>query len=201
MIAVRVTLIAAAATGNQRRTKFPADAPLDAAGHRLARQAAMRLPRGELPKGERVMIGPTVAARQTAEALGLEGTIALALADCDYGRWAGASFEAIAAAEPEAIAAWLTDETAAPHDGESHRGLRERVGAWLDHVGATLGGHTIAVTSPAVIRAAIVHAIAATPRSFWRIDIAPLSQTMLSRSNDRWRLRAITPIGGQEVEP
>jgi len=195
MIAVRVTLIAAAATASQRRTEFPADEPLDAAGARLARRSALRI------KGQdRVLIGPTVAARQTAEALGLAGAIVPALADCDYGRWAGAAFEAVAAAEPEAAAAWLADDTAAPHGGESHRQLKERVGAFLDQVGATLAGHTIMVTQPAVVRAAIVHAIAATPQSFWRIDIAPLSQTMLSRSNDQWRLRAITPAGGQEVE-
>ena len=195
MIAVRVTLIATAATRNQRRTEFPGDAPLDAAGERLARQSAMRL------QGcERVLIGPTVAAQQTAEALGLTGTVAPALADCDYGRWAGASFEAIAAGEPEAIAAWLSDDTVVTHGGESHHQLKARVGAFLDHVGATLTGHTIVVTQPAVIRAAIVHAIAGTPQSFWRIDIAPLSQTILTRSNDHWRLRAITPIGVQEVE-
>jgi len=195
MIAVRVTLIATAATRNRRRTEFPADEPLDVAGDRLARQAALRL-----QGGERVMIGPMVAARQTAEALGLNGTVAPPLAGCDYGRWAGRSFEAVAAAEPEAIAAWLADETVAPHGGESHRQLRERVSTFLDQVGATLAGHTIMVTEPAVVRAAVVHAIGASPQSFWRIDIAPLSQTMLTRSNDQWRLRAIKPVAGEETE-
>jgi broad specificity phosphatase PhoE len=38
---------------------------------------------------------------------------------------------------------------------------------------------SIVVTDPAIIRAAIVHAIEATPQSFWRIDIAPLSITRL----------------------
>jgi broad specificity phosphatase PhoE len=195
MIAVRVTLIATAATVSQRRMEFPADEPLDAAGERLARKAALRL-----QGGERVMIGPMVAARQTAEALGLNGTIVPALAGCDYGGWAGRSFEAVAAAEPEAIAAWLADDTVAPHGGESHHQLKVRVGAFLDHVGASLAGHTIMVTEPAVIRAAVVHAIAAPPQSFWRIDIAPLSQTMLTRSHDQWRLRAIMRIGVEEVE-
>jgi len=195
MIAVRVTLIAAAPTGGQRRTEFPADEPLDAAGARQARRSALRI------KGhERVLMGPTVAARQTAELLGLQGTIVPALADCDYGRWARVPFATIAATEPEAIAAWLADDMAAPHGGESHRQLKERVGDFLDHVGTTLAGHTVVVTQPAVVRAAIVHAIAGTAHSFWRIDIAPLSQTMLTRSNDQWRLRAITPAGGQEVE-
>jgi len=195
MIAVRVTLIATAGTGSQRRTEFPADEALDAAGAKRARQAALRL-----QGGERVMIGPMVAARQTAEALGLEGTIQPALAGCDYGRWAGRSLEAVAAAEPEAVAAWLADDTAAPHGGESHHQLKERVGAFLDHVGATLAGRTIMVTEPAVIGAAVVHAIAAPPQSFWRIDIAPLSQTILTRSHDQWRLRAIKTIGVEELE-
>jgi broad specificity phosphatase PhoE len=47
---------------------------------------------------------------------------------------------------------------------------------------------TIAVTHPSVIRAAIIHAIDATPQSFWRIDIAPLPLTTLSRNNGRWSL-------------
>jgi broad specificity phosphatase PhoE len=195
MIAVRVTLIAAAATTNQRQTKFPADTPLDSASARAARQSAP-----QVLLADRVLISPMIAARQTAEALGLVGEIAPALADCNYGRWAGASLETVAAAEPDAMTAWLADDTAAPHGGESHRQLGARVGAWLDHVGETLAGHTIAVTHGAVVRAAIVHAIGGTPQSFWRIDIAPLSRAMLTRSNDLWRLRAITAIGEQGVE-
>jgi broad specificity phosphatase PhoE len=44
------------------------------------------------------------------------------------------------------------------------------------------------ITHAAVIRAAIVHAIEATPQSFWRIDVAPLSCTRLSGTNGRWNL-------------
>lgn len=187
MIAVRVTLIAVAATSTLRRAAFPADAPLDSAGVRMAGERA-----GAIRRGGRVLISPAVAARQTAEALGLVGETAAALADCDYGRWAGESLEAVGAAEPAALAAWLEDEAAAPHGGESHRQLRERAGAWLAGA-AALGGHTIAVTHAAVIRAAVVQAIEAGPRSFWRIDIAPLSQTLLTHSHGQWRLGAIVP--------
>lgn len=185
MIAVRVTLIAAAATSTVRRAAFPGDAAMDSGGMRRARLSA-----GLVAGGKRVLISPAVAARQTAEALGLVGETVPALSDCDYGRWAGRSLEAVGSAEPEALAAWLEDEAAAPHGGESHRQLKARVAQWLDGV-AALGGHTIAVTHAAVIRAAIVHAIEAGPRSFWRIDIAPLSQTLLTHSHDRWRLRGI----------
>jgi broad specificity phosphatase PhoE len=186
MMAVRVTLVAAAAASELRRAAFPGDAPLDAAGARAAREW-----KGQVPRGERVLISPAVAARQTAQALGLSGTVEPALEDCAYGRWAGRSLAEVGSAEPAGLAAWLEDETAAPHGGESHRQLRARVGAWLDGVGV-LAGHTIAVTHAAVIRAAIVHAIAAGPRSFWRIDIAPLSRTLLTRSHGQWRLRKIS---------
>jgi broad specificity phosphatase PhoE len=187
MIAVKVTLIAAAATSTARRAAFPSDTPLDGGGTRRAARPSA----GPAAGWERVLISPQVAARQTAEALGLVGETVPALSDCDYGRWAGRSLEAVGSAEPEALAAWLEDEAAAPHGGESHRQLRARVGQWLDGV-AALGGRTIAVTHAAVIRAAIVHAIEAGPRSFWRIDIAPLSRTLLTHSHDRWRLRGIS---------
>jgi broad specificity phosphatase PhoE len=186
MIAVRVTLIAAAATSELRRAAFPGDAPLDRAGSGAALTRA-----GQVRRGKRVLISPALASRQTAEALGLSGTVEPALADCDYGRWAGLSLEAVGAAEPEALAAWLKDDAAAPHGGESHRQLTARAGQWLDGVGTRLSGHTIAVAHAVVIRAAIVHAIEAGPRSFWRIDIAPLSQTLLTRSHGQWRLRGI----------
>lgn len=189
MIAVRVTLIAVAATDTLRQAAFPADAPLDGASMRKAGELA-----GAVRQAERVLISPAVAARQTAQALGLAGEVAAALGDCDYGRWAGQSLEAVGAAEPAALAAWLEDEAAAPHGGESHRQVRERAGEWLA-AAAALGGHTIAVTHAAVIRAAIVQAIEAGPRSFWRIDIAPLSQTLLTHSHGQWRLGAISRPG------
>ena len=52
-------------------------------------------------------------------------------------------------------------------------------------------GKTVVVTHASVIRAAIVHAIEANPRSFWHIDVAPLSVTALSGNGGRWTLSAI----------
>ncbi len=72
-----------------------------------------------------------------------------------------------------------------------------RVSAWLDALQATSGG-IVAVTHASVIRAAIVHAIEAEPRSFWRIDVAPLSITRLNGNNGRWTL---VSIGAMNAEP
>jgi len=93
----------------------------------------------------------------------------------------------VQAQEPEAMAEWLRDPEAAPHGGESIVGLIGRVAAWLKTQNG-MRGKTVAVTHASVIRAAIVHAIEANPRSFWRIDVAPLSVTALSGNGGRWTL-------------
>jgi broad specificity phosphatase PhoE len=86
------------------------------------------------------------------------------------------------------VAAWLSDAEAAPHGGESLADLFRRVSAWMDE--CIREGHTIAVTHAAVIRAAIIHVLDAPARSFWRIDIEPLSVTKLRGDGVRWTLVA-----------
>ena len=115
------------------------------------------------------------------------------LRDCDYGAWRGCTFDDVQAREPDAVAAWLHDPAAAPHGGELVLALMHRVATWL---AAEHQHHrqSIVVTHAAIIRAAIVHAIDATPQSFWRIDIAPLSGTRLSGTQGRWNLsRPVAP--------
>jgi broad specificity phosphatase PhoE len=115
------------------------------------------------------------------------------LRECDYGRWAGRTLADVQAEEPLALAAWLQTPDAAPHGGESVQDLLSRVAQWLDaQSGET--GLTVVVTHASVIRAAIVHAIEAGPRSFWRIDVSPLSVTRLSGDRGRWTLSSIGPM-------
>ena len=112
------------------------------------------------------------------------------LRDCNYGRWTGRSLDEVQAQEPDAVAEWLQNPGAAPHGGESVLAVMERVAGWLDAQLAS-SGVTVAITHASVIRAAILHAIEAGPRSFWRIDVAPLSLTRLSGNNGRWTLVSI----------
>jgi broad specificity phosphatase PhoE len=93
----------------------------------------------------------------------------------------------VQAQEPDALADWITDPSAAPHGGESVVAMIARVSAWLD-AQLTMPGAVLAVTHATVIRAAIVCALEAEPRSFWHIDIAPLSLTQLSGNSGRWTL-------------
>jgi broad specificity phosphatase PhoE len=56
-----------------------------------------------------------------------------------------------------------------------------------------LGGHTIAVTHPTVIRAAIVTALQTPISSFWHIDIEPLATVRMTSNGSRWSLRFDRP--------
>ena len=107
------------------------------------------------------------------------------MADLDCGRWRGKALWAVCPAELEV---WLSEPARAPHGGESVIDLIERVADWLD----SLTGNplrTVAVTHPAVIRAAILLALDIPPKSFWRIDIAPVSRTVMHFRKGRWTLR------------
>jgi broad specificity phosphatase PhoE len=178
----RLIFICHASTDAVRQSAFPADEPLDGIGKREATALA-----GSVPHADRIWASPELRTRQTAQALGLNAVVEPALRDCDYGRWSGQSFDDVSAREPDAVAIWLRDPAAAPHDGESLLAFMQRVATWL---GGQLNQRhqSIVITHAAVIRAAIVHAIAATPQSFWRIDIAPLSYTRLSGNEGRWNL-------------
>jgi broad specificity phosphatase PhoE len=180
----RFTFISHAATHAQRRAAFPLDDPLEE--RELSKVTSLRW---KVPRAQRVFAAPERRAQQTASALGLSAATAEDLRECNYGEWCGREFEALYSSNPEGIGTWLTDPNAAPHGGESIVNLIGRVGDWLKEHHDT--GHTIVVTHPAVIRSAIVHVLGATPQTFWRIDIAPLSFTDIRFNENVWTLRSI----------
>ncbi|HVK26011.1 MAG TPA: histidine phosphatase family protein [Actinokineospora sp.] len=176
-----LTVVSHAATAATRLAAFPDDEPVERPGAEggLSADVAVR--------------GPESRCAQTAAALGLSAESDDRLRDCDYGRWRGRTLDDVAAAEPDAVAVWLTDPAAAPHGGESLLDLLDRVGGWLD--APPDGRRTAAVTHPAVAKAMIVRALGAEPSAFWRIDIAPLSRTILRGEPGRWTLRWLTKAG------
>lgn len=179
----RLTLISHAPTQAQRRAAFPADESLEE--QEFAKVAALGW---QAPRVQGIWSAPERQTQQTAQALGLSATIAPELRDCDYGAWRGRELDELQSAEPESVMAWLTDAAASPHGGESIVDLINRVGRWLDE--QRDAGHTLAVTHPAVIRGAIVHALQTQAQSFWRIDIAPLSLTDLRFNGRVWTVRS-----------
>jgi broad specificity phosphatase PhoE len=182
----RLKLLCHASTVAVRTSAFPADEPLDPQG----RQKLAVFP-NSLRHSDRCFASPALRTRETADALGLAATIEPALRDCNYGRWTGRSFEEVREQEPQAMAEWIGNPKAAPHGGESISALVARVSKWLDAQSA-VPGTVVAVTHASVMRAAIVCALKAEPRSFWHIDIAPLSLARLSGHGGRWTLTSIS---------
>ena len=181
----RLTLIRHAPSDATRRSAFPLDEPLDERGLAEARALAPRVGRADA-----AWSGPALRARQTAEALGVRATVATGLDECDFGAWRGRTLAELDDEDPVAVAAWIEDPAAAPHGGESLLELLDRVGGWLE-ARAGDGGRVVAVTHAGVIRAAVVCALDAPPLSFWRLDVAPLSRTVLHAHDGRWTVRAV----------
>jgi broad specificity phosphatase PhoE len=176
------TWICHAATAAMRSGTLPTDEPID--DKNFAQTAALA---PSLPQPDRIWISPALRTRQTASALGLTGTVEPALREYDYGAWTGRNLADIGRQDETALKTWLSDPSSAPHGGESLTGLITRVGAWIDAHRQDVG-QTLIFTHANVIRAAVIHVIQATPSSFSRIDVAPLSMTTFSVHNEKWRL-------------
>ena len=174
---LRLALVTHAATDATRTASFPDDEPVSSVGQRdLAKAAPMT--------ADRVFVAPELRTRETAAGLGIVGVVDSALRDVDYAAWRGL---AMTSRQPGELTQWLTDPAAAPHGGESITQLIERTRTWLDGLTPDTTS-ALAVTHPAVVRAAIVVTLDAPPESFWRIDIPPLSITRL-HWRGRWTLR------------
>ncbi|MBV4473951.1 histidine phosphatase family protein [Pseudomonas botevensis] len=187
MQATRLTLICHARTVAQKLACFPTNEPVEETGLASASLSARFI----APR--RLICGPELRTRQTAEWFGRDAQIDPALRDCDWGRWQGQSIKALQRDEPEALQAWLDDPHAAPHGGESVAQLGERVAAWLASLQNT-PGHVVAVTHPFFIRAALMQVMQG--QALHSIDVEPLAAVEL-RFAGRWRLRlcAIEPEG------
>lgn len=177
----RLILVSHARTDAMRTGRFPGDEPLDDAG--LRDLAAVT----DIPRADRVLSGPETRSVSTARIFGSDISVEPALADIDYGRWSGLEMTDL----PDADAmAWLGDPAFVPPGGESLVALFSRVETWLSAVGST-PGRTLAVTSPAVVRAVVVLVLAAPVSSFWRIDVSPLTRTAVSRRGGAWTVGSV----------
>jgi broad specificity phosphatase PhoE len=179
----RLLLARHAPTQATRRFAFPVDESLDEHGRDAAGALA-----AAVPARFGVLCSPAVRCRQTAEAAGLAvDAIDPALAECDFGTWAGRTLEEVIAEEPASGEAWMRDPDVAPHGGESLRAFVARVAQWLA-AQAMLDGGAVAITHGGVVKAAVVAALDAPIDAFWRIDATPLAITELHAHDGRWTL-------------
>ncbi|MDX3521992.1 histidine phosphatase family protein [Streptomyces scabiei] len=179
---VRLTLLCAAAPV-QREVRF-GDTPLDERALRQTREVA-----GLLPVAATWYTAPSRRCTQTAQALGQDdAAVEPVLRDLDMGSWQDRSLTEVAAGDGAGLTAWMSDPQAAPHGGESVAQVCRRIAAWLDELPEDAGRVT-AVVEQAVARAAVVRALDAPERSFWQVDVPPLSAVQLTGRNGRWNLR------------
>ncbi|WP_037076329.1 histidine phosphatase family protein [Rhizobium mesoamericanum] len=179
----RLTWICHGSTAANREARFPQDEPLSEKAITATHAIAPRL-----RHADSVFASPTLRARQTADALGLQPEFCAALADCDFGRWSGRSFAEIQQAEPESLAAWMVRPEEAPHGGEAIATVCTRISAWMTGR-LQAGGHIVAITHAAIIRAAIINTLQAPISSFWIVDIEPLAVVHMTSNGSRWSLR------------
>jgi broad specificity phosphatase PhoE len=180
----RLMLLCQGATMATRAASFPADDPLEQRAQ--SRVTALR-PIGW--RADRACASPMLAARQTAEALGLAAEEDAGLRDLDYGRWAGQRIADVGREQPEDLAQWLGDPGFDGHGGESIAALLARAGAWLDQQSA-MRGRTVAITHASVVRAMMLHVLDAPPAAFWRVDVEPLTLTDIRHDGRRWAVRS-----------
>ncbi|MFE3545048.1 histidine phosphatase family protein [Nocardia sp. NPDC059177] len=179
---LRVDLVGHGLTEAVRKARFPVDEPLDESGRAALRRAAVR---GRVPLTDaQVLIAPERRARETAEVLRLTGESDERLRDLDAGSWRGSEMGSLV---QDQLFAWLTDPQFRGHGGESVTDLVERARFWLAEV-ASAGRDTVAVTHPAVIRAAVLVVLDAPPKSFWRMDVATAGIVRLHYRGN-WTLR------------
>ncbi|GGN89532.1 hypothetical protein GCM10011579_084510 [Streptomyces albiflavescens] len=171
-----------APVGDTRDAVF-GDGLLSEHGLREARAA-----RAALPPYSLAIRAPSIRCAETVGDLGLEATVEPALRDFDYGMWRGRTVGDVVMDDPYTYAAWLTDPDAAPPGGESVRQLCRRTAHWLSSLPHD-AGRTLAITEPAVVRAALVHALSAPATAFWHFDVPPLSPVSLTSRGGRWHLR------------
>lgn len=180
-----LTVVSHSSTSATVAARFASDEALDDRGRTWAVEAKLG---AHATRIDRAVCSPARSCRETASALGLTAGVDPLLRDWDVGRWRGRTLDEVAATEPEAVHTWLTEPTAAPHDGEPLVALLARVGQWL--AAGPDSGHTVAVTHPAVMRGVVLCVLGAPPTGFWRIDVAPLTAIVLRGGPSRWTLRS-----------
>lgn len=186
---VRLLLFSHAATPAQRAGRFPADEALDARGRAeteawLAQQSAAPWQAA----GTQIYVSPAQIAQDTAALLAPAPQVIAALADQDYGRWQGQTLANVAAADAQALTAWMQYADAPAGGAESFAQLCARVGEWMDEVAhaASSPQSLIGISHAPVLRAAIIHAAGLPHTAFGRIEIPPLSRVELRCFNGRW---------------
>jgi broad specificity phosphatase PhoE len=180
---LRLYLLATAPTAAQRLLRFPADERIEPIDPAVARRVLARV-----GACSAVWRGPERRAAETAAALGLVASPCDDLRAWSAGTWSGQPVAQIAEDDPEGFRAWRTNPGAAPVGGESLNMLIARVAGWT-RAQAPGAGRVLVIADPAVIRAVVLHVLEGDPHTFWRLEVPPLSLSVVQQAHNEWRLR------------
>ena len=180
-MAARLVFVANAPIDSTRTARFPTR---DAAVVRPVEPAPIRM--------VKCLRGSEERCAQTASGLGWTAEVDSALDDLDLGAWAGADPVELLMAGTDGAADFFRFTTVRPPGGETVSELIARVGHlcnrdWPD-------GRTVLVTSPAVVRAAVVHLLALPSSAYFSFDVSPLDALTCSGSDGRWTMQSLMPF-------
>ncbi len=180
---LRLYLLSTAPTAAQRLLRFPADESIEPIDPVVARRLL-----GRVGACSAVWRGPERRAEETATALGLVAAPSDELRAWSAGAWSGQAVAHVAEHDPEGFQAWRTNPDAAPVGGESLNTLIARVAGWA-RAQTPSAGRVLVIADAAVIRALVLHVLEGDPRTFWRLEVPPLSLSVVQHVHNEWRLR------------
>jgi len=177
-----LALLSAAPTAAQRRGAFATDEGAESG-------ALEGLHAPAVLAGDGCERGPERRCLETADSLALASALQPILRAWDLGTWAGRTIAELGEEAPESLGAWREDPDAAPHGGETLSELLDRAGAWLDEPSER--ERAVAVADASVVRACVIHALGADWHAYWRLDLPPLTASVLTHGSGVWRVRCV----------
>ncbi len=159
------------------RVQGSSDPELSETGREQARRLGLRLERTTFTS---VVSSDLRRAVQTAQSA-LPGVIQTdpRLRELDFGAWEGQTWGEVAAADPDALAAWYANPYVhAPTGGESYAALEKRTRGWLETLPKS--GRVLAVTHGGPIRSLLYGLTGVPDGHTWRFDPGPASLTKVT---------------------
>lgn len=165
LILIRHGATEANAARPYRLQGYRTDLPLYEIGRRQAEAAGEFLAKSPL---SRVLASPLRRAVETAEQIarphGLTVESWQDVIECDVGRWDGMTWESIEREDPEAYLAFMADPSTAGYpEGETYRGVQQRVFPPLDRLLRESAGTTLAVVAHNIVNRAYLASLLGVP--------------------------------------
>jgi len=173
------------------------DLPCDTSDADCFQVLGQRLPRNPLLVESGLMrCGQTIGALEAAGLVLPPAIVEPDLAEQDFGRWQGHSWNELAAAkDPDLEAFWHHPATTTPPAGESFADVIRRVSRVVERLNREHPGRDIvAVAHAGSIRAALALALDIHPESALRFAVEPLSITRIDAVPGGWRVVGVNQV-------